>query len=74
MLGEALMMTGAGIALGLAGALATTRLMQSLLFGVSSTDASFVSVFTMATSMRPSSSARNACRVAPTSMRISTFG
>ena len=38
-LGEALLMTGAGIALGLAGALATTRLMQSLLFGVSSTDA-----------------------------------
>jgi len=38
-LGEALMMAGAGIALGLAGAWATTRLMQGLLFGVSSTDA-----------------------------------
>jgi len=38
-LGEALIMAGAGIALGVAGALATTRLMQSLLFGVASTDA-----------------------------------
>jgi putative ABC transport system permease protein len=38
-LGEALMMAGAGIALGLAGAFATMRLLQSLLFGVTSTDA-----------------------------------
>lgn len=38
-LGEALVMAGAGIVIGLAGALATTQLIQSLLFGVTSTDA-----------------------------------
>jgi putative ABC transport system permease protein len=36
---EAMLMAGAGILVGLAGAFATTRLMQSLLFGVASTDA-----------------------------------
>jgi putative ABC transport system permease protein len=36
---EALAMAACGILVGLAGALATTRLMQSLLFGVASTDA-----------------------------------
>jgi putative ABC transport system permease protein len=38
-LGEAFVLAAAGIALGLAGAFATTRLIQSLLFGVTSTDA-----------------------------------
>ena len=38
-LGEALLLAGAGVALGVAGAFATTRLIQSLLFGVTSTDA-----------------------------------
>jgi putative ABC transport system permease protein len=37
-LGEALVMAGAGILFGLAGAVATTRLLQSLLFGVGATD------------------------------------
>jgi putative ABC transport system permease protein len=38
-LGEAMLMTVSGILVGLVGAFATTRLMQSLLFGVASTDA-----------------------------------
>jgi putative ABC transport system permease protein len=37
-LGEALVLAAAGVAAGLAGALATTRLIQSLLFGVTTTD------------------------------------
>jgi ABC-type antimicrobial peptide transport system permease subunit len=36
--GQSLRVAGVGIAIGLAGALATTRVMQSLLFGVSPTD------------------------------------
>jgi ABC-type antimicrobial peptide transport system permease subunit len=36
--GQSLRVTGVGIVIGLAGALATTRVMQSLLFGVSATD------------------------------------
>ena len=38
-LGAALVLAAAGVAAGVAGALATTRLIQSLLFGVTSTDA-----------------------------------
>jgi putative ABC transport system permease protein len=38
-LGEALVLAAAGVAVGLAGAFATTRLIQSLLFGVTTTDA-----------------------------------
>ena len=38
-LGEALVLAAAGVAVGVAGALATTRLIQSLLFGVTTTDA-----------------------------------
>jgi putative ABC transport system permease protein len=38
-LGEAVLLATAGISIGLAGAFATTRLIQSLLFGVTSTDA-----------------------------------
>jgi putative ABC transport system permease protein len=38
-LGEALVLAAAGIAAGVAGALAATRLIQSLLFGVTTTDA-----------------------------------
>jgi len=38
-LGEAIALAAIGIAIGLAGAFAATRLIQSLLFGVTSTDA-----------------------------------
>jgi putative ABC transport system permease protein len=38
-LGEAFMLAAAGVAVGVAGALATTRLIHSLLFGVTATDA-----------------------------------
>jgi putative ABC transport system permease protein len=38
-IGEALLLAAAGVALGLAGAFATTRLLRSLLFGVTATDA-----------------------------------
>jgi putative ABC transport system permease protein len=38
-LGEALVLAAAGVSVGLAGAFATTRLIQSLLFGVTTTDA-----------------------------------
>ncbi len=44
-LGHGLVLTAIGVALGLAGAVAATRLMQTLLFGVSTTDpATFVGV------------------------------
>ena len=42
-LGQGLMLAGAGAALGLAGALALTRLLESLLYGVSATDAATLS-------------------------------
>jgi putative ABC transport system permease protein len=44
-LGEAALLAAAGVAIGLAGAVAATRLMRSLLFGVTSTDpATFATV------------------------------
>jgi putative ABC transport system permease protein len=68
-LGEALLMAGAGIVIGVAGALATTRLMRSLLFGVTTTDAvtfagisGLLLVIALATSYLP---VRRATRVDP---------
>jgi putative ABC transport system permease protein len=43
-LGEAIVLAALGVAAGLAGAFATTRLMQSLLFGVTATDAATFAV------------------------------
>jgi putative ABC transport system permease protein len=73
--GQGLVLAWVGLALGLAGALALTRLLGSLLFGIEPTDpATFASVaallllFTLAASYVP---ARRAMRVAPaTALRI----
>jgi predicted permease len=68
-LGRALALTGAGLALGLLGALATTRLLSGLLFGVAPTDpatlvavALVLSATALAASLQP---ARRATRVDP---------
>jgi putative ABC transport system permease protein len=67
--GEAAILAAAGVGLGVAGAFVTTRLMQSLLFGVTATDAStfagisgLLIVTALAASYLP---ARRAMRVDP---------
>ena len=67
--GEALALGGAGLVLGLAGALALTRLLESLLFGVTATDArtfaavpAFLLLVCLAASYSP---ARRATRIDP---------
>jgi putative ABC transport system permease protein len=68
-LAEAMTMAVAGILVGLAGAFATTRLMQSLLFGVTSTDAATfagISVLLLLTALAASYlPTRRATRVDP---------
>jgi putative ABC transport system permease protein len=66
---EAAALAGTGVAIGIAGALATTRLMSTLLFGVTPTDASTfaaISAFLVATALFASYvPARRATRVDP---------
>ena len=68
-LGEAIVLAAAGVAVGVAGALATTRLIQSLLFGVTTTDATTfagISVLLFATAIVASwIPTRRALRVDP---------
>jgi putative ABC transport system permease protein len=68
-MGETLALVAIGIAVGLAGAFAATRLIQSLLFGVTSTDASTftgISVLLVVTALVASYvPARRAMRVDP---------
>ena len=70
MLGEGLRITGAGLAIGLAGALAISRMLTALLFGVSATSISVyvsataaIALVTLAATFVP---ARRATRVDPT--------
>ena len=68
-LGETLALTGAGVAVGILGAVATTRLMASLLFGVSSTDvftfAAIAAVLVTAALLASYLPARRATRIDP---------
>ena len=68
-LGQGLAVTGLGIAVGLAAALALTRVLASLLYGVSATDAaSFAAVAALLVSVALAASyvpARRATRVDP---------
>ena len=69
LLGEGVRIAAVGVALGLAGAFALTRVLQSLLYGISSTDAAtfaaaavFVAVVAVAATWVP---ARRAARLDP---------